>query len=1084
MTKRKNVSLESRPPTAIVAGGGGFLGAALCDTLLVQNLEVFWIDDSVAGDSPSVFRLKQSPRFHHLESDITKYHFDPLMKPAYVFHLAGVEEYLSGRKPQLQTLLVNSLGTKNLLELSRLSQAKFLLISSVDIYSGYLSQFDLDTYFGPLRKEAARYSHHEAKRYAEALTFEYHQQFNVDARIVRLADVYGPGMNLDGGGLVTRLFHQASRQEPLSIEGDGLTPVRPTYVSDIIYGLVKAMVSPETKGKIYTLVNPEEVTVLNLAYLIQKACRRESAVVFVEEKSVGKRYVLDRLVLSQTQKDLGWRPKVSLEEGVEKTVEWIFRGGDEEVVPVPAAAEEVVFAPLPPAPIEEKAVVESSQAAAPKEEAKKVEKRDEFEKEKATRPVAETEEGENEGEISQEPEEEESAKKPRLPELKIKSSAPIGVRESKSRTRPRVKLRFPRLKLAPLKRPALSRPRLPALRPRLRRPSHRLLVFGLSLTTLLVVVLGPPLVFAASGLLAVYRMQNAIGALKERQIQRADAEASKARGDLARAERWLNRSVWLAGIIDKREELERWRNLLGSLREVAVATTHVTKAAPPALAMTRAILGQSDETVEDNLRSAKVEVELADDHLALAEAQLKGLNPVWFPGFLSGPVQRAKNRIPETREEIAAVRDLLQVLPRIIGATGQRTYLLLFQNNMELRPGGGFIGSFGLAKFINGRLVDLKIEDVYNADGQLKDAVVAPEPIKTYLKQPNWYLRDSNWSPHFPTNAAQAQWFIKNELGVDVDGVVAADLSLIKEVLAVLGPVELPDYQETIAAENLFEKAEYRVESDFFPGSTQKRDFLGALGRAVIQKVVNTNEGDWPALMAAAGKAAREKHLMVSFADPSLNQVVEERGLDGAVPLEREKVSGNQLRDFLMVVDANLGANKANYFVRRSVFHQVVADKDGNLAERVTIEYDNQSPADTWPGGSYTNYLRVYVTSGAVLQDVRIDNRTVPDEIVRGRELGKTVWALPITVPIKSKLSVSFDYHLSDPLVFDGGLAVYDLQVLKQAGTVDDRYRLTFDFPAFYQILKSKPKAKARDQALVFSTTLEEDREFNLEIIK
>lgn len=1051
-------------PIAVVVGGGNFLGQSLCDTLITQNLEVFWISPSFKRFPKETYSSAKLENLHLVEADITKLRLDPLMSPQYIFQLAGYEACLKGEEPQLQALLINSQGTANLLEVAKSSQAKFLLLSRLDPYSGDLSEWDLENLFGKGRKDLSRLSHHETSRFAEALTLEYIHQFNIDARIVRVTEVYGPGMTLNASSYFYRLLYQVANSEFLTVEGDGLTPVHPTYVSDIIYGVIKAVVSPETRGKIFNLIDPQEVTVLSLAYMIRNALGGRLPVVFVKGEQRLAYYPFDKQALIKTQKELGWRSKVSLEQGITKTVEWIIKG-QKSVSVVTQAVEEMLPETLPTAIPEP----ETAQPSKPPQEEEF--RRKELPPQKESEPALKRERDQRVVEEKKVP-----------TTLKIKSSIPIGVRRAKPKVSREFKL--PSFKLGLFRLPKLTKPKIRIPRPRLKLKTRRFFVFISSLSIIVVIGLGPPAVFASSSLLGTYRLRKSLQAVKEQKIEVVSKETNLARQDFARADLWLERSRWLAGILGQREQLERWRALNSSLQETVVALNHLMEAAPSALKTTRSILGQDQGEVSEHLRLAQVELELADTHLALAEAQLKRVSPSDYPFLIRKGIEELTTKVPKARTELAGVRDLLQVLPSIIGTASQRSYLLLLQNNMELRPGGGFIGSFGLIKFINGRMVDLTIDDVYNADGQLKIPVTPPKPIKDYLKQANWYLRDSNWSPHFPTNAAQAQWFIKNELGEVVDGVVAFDLSFVQGLLSVLGSVELPDYQETITNDNLFEKAERQVEVDFFPGSSQKRDFLGALARTTIQKLVAAQEGSWPALMTVASKAAREKHLSISLTDAKINQILEDRGLVSSVPLYREVVSGNHLQDFLMVVDANLGTNKANYFVKRSVFHQVVVDKDGNLAERVTIEYDNQSPAETWPGGTYVNYLRVYVTSGAVLQDVRIDNRTVPGDVERGRELGKTVWALPVQVPIKSKVTVSFDYHLSDPLAFEGGLAVYELQILKQIGTIDDHYRLTFNTPAFYEILKTEPRGKAQDQAVVFSTTLEEDRIFRLEVIK
>lgn len=180
-------------------------------------------------------------------------------------------------------------------------------------------------------------------------------------------------------------------------------------------------------------------------------------------------------------------------------------------------------------------------------------------------------------------------------------------------------------------------------------------------------------------------------------------------------------------------------------------------------------------------------------------------------------------------------------LASILGSGEDKNYLILFQNNMELRPTGGFIGSYGVANFGGGKMNGLNINDIYSADGQLKGHIEPPLPIKNYLDEANWWFRDSNWNPDFPTSAERAEWFLNKEMDQQVDGVVAIDLQPIKDVLAYTGPIFLPDYNATITSDNLYEKTQEEAQANSFPGSRQKASFLTALSRTLISDVAKMN---------------------------------------------------------------------------------------------------------------------------------------------------------------------------------------------------------------------------------------------------
>jgi len=168
--------------------------------------------------------------------------------------------------------------------------------------------------------------------------------------------------------------------------------------------------------------------------------------------------------------------------------------------------------------------------------------------------------------------------------------------------------------------------------------------------------------------------------------------------------------------------------------------------------------------------------------------------------------ESASGKISRARTDANTLSHSLEVYGALGGFVGKQTYLFLFQNSMELRPTGGFIGSIGLATFAEGRLVDFSIEDVYTVDGQLKGHVSSPQPILSLLGSEHWYLRDSNWDPDFRESGRRAAWFYEKETGTRVDGVVGVSVPFIVELLAAIGPMALADFNDTITADNFFAK--------------------------------------------------------------------------------------------------------------------------------------------------------------------------------------------------------------------------------------------------------------------------------------
>ena len=256
-------------------------------------------------------------------------------------------------------------------------------------------------------------------------------------------------------------------------------------------------------------------------------------------------------------------------------------------------------------------------------------------------------------------------------------------------------------------------------------------------------------------------------------------------------------------------ELERGDQLI-ALSSLSVSSAQSAALGVKALLQgLKAVTGELTESPAGYFETAQIELSAAAEDLSKASVSSKQLAP--FANLVS------------------KAQTMSILLPGMVGLEGSKNYLILLQNNMELRPGGGFIGSFARVSFAEGKLKKLDVNDIYAIDGQLKVHVEPPKEIRDDLGQKDWFLRDSNWESDFPTAARQAEWFYTKETGERVEGVIALDVSAMEELLTSIGSLDLADYKENITAENLFEKAVSHAELSFFPGSQAKKSFLTAL---------------------------------------------------------------------------------------------------------------------------------------------------------------------------------------------------------------------------------------------------------------
>ncbi len=427
------------------------------------------------------------------------------------------------------------------------------------------------------------------------------------------------------------------------------------------------------------------------------------------------------------------------------------------------------------------------------------------------------------------------------------------------------------------------------------------------------------------------------------------------------------------------------------------------------------------------------------------------------------------------KAKIAAI-----LLPEI--SQGKKSYLVLLQNNMELRPTGGFIGSVARVDFEGGKLKKIEVQDVYALDGGLNLPVEAPKDLKADLGVSNWYLRDSNWEPDFPTAARQSQWFYNKEASILVDGVVALDLTGVANLLSVVGPLELKDYGEKIDHDNLFERAVTYAEVSFFPGSEAKKNFLNSLLTALFNKMFFVPQQNWPGITSSIGESFEEKHFLIYLHDPALFSYIDSLKFSGALP-RPAAIKQGELLDFISLVEANLGANKSNYYLDRKLNLETGIGKEGEINHRLRIFYENKSPSEVWPAGKYKNRMRIYLPFGAKLTRALWGEQDITKDVSSFTDYGRSGYSFLIELGVKEQKTLVLDWQLANKLTFESGSAVYGLEIIKQAGTGKDFLEWDLTFPISYKISLGNSKSFGPQEQHI-TTDLSEDRRFEVKLTK
>jgi len=306
--------------TILVSGGAGFIGSHLCEALLKKNHQVICVDSLITGAEKNIKDFLTNPNFFFLKHDITKPLPKNLGKIDQIYHLASPASPKDYFKYPLETLLTNSIGTQNLLELARANRAKFLFASTSEVYGDPKEHPQKETYRGNVDPFCLRSCYDESKRFAESLVYTYIHKYNLDARVIRIFNTYGPKMRIDDGRLMPTFINQALRGEPITVQGDGKQTRSFCYVQDLVDGIILAMEKPKTKGEVFNLGNPDERSIIELAKVIRDLINPKSKFVFVE------RYPNDpekrRPNIEKAKEVLGWQPKVMLKEGLKKIIKY------------------------------------------------------------------------------------------------------------------------------------------------------------------------------------------------------------------------------------------------------------------------------------------------------------------------------------------------------------------------------------------------------------------------------------------------------------------------------------------------------------------------------------------------------------------------------------------------------------------------------------------------------------------------------------------------------------------------------------------------------------------------------------------
>jgi hypothetical protein len=381
----------------------------------------------------------------------------------------------------------------------------------------------------------------------------------------------------------------------------------------------------------------------------------------------------------------------------------------------------------------------------------------------------------------------------------------------------------------------------------------------------------------------------------------------------------------------------------------------------------------------------------------------------------------------ERRNELGTLADIFS---KAGGFGSEKTFLVLFQNNLELRPGGGFIGSFGVLKAKGGKISDTQVFDTGIFDAQIPNTETPPYPIGEILNVNGWKMRDSNWSPDFRTNAEKAKYFYHLGGGQEkFDGVIGINTSVLNSFLSITGPVKIADYPGLYNDETAILQLEYQVEKGYVEQGIEKSDrksVMKEMADVLVEKAHNFSLAQQFELAQKIEDHLKKKDIQFFFVDDALQSEVEKMNWAGQIR--------NADGDYLAVVDANLNSLKSDICIKRKIEYSIDLSADQPQA-KLALTYEHTCRARDWMTTNYNDWTRVYVPSGSWL----VDSSVPQEEMHFSDELGKKVFGLPVYVSIGKTETVNLTYNL--PLDFKN--KPYNLLIQKQSGSGDLPVKIT-----------------------------------------
>ncbi|MBL7053187.1 MAG: DUF4012 domain-containing protein [Candidatus Portnoybacteria bacterium] len=485
------------------------------------------------------------------------------------------------------------------------------------------------------------------------------------------------------------------------------------------------------------------------------------------------------------------------------------------------------------------------------------------------------------------------------------------------------------------------------------------------------------------------------------------------------------------------------------------------------------LINPSNNSLTDLMVESQEELIQSLDGIKLANQELDEVKINSLPNSIKEEVSLLKGKLPLIEGILIQAQEYSNALLKILGHDNPRNYLLIFQNNSEIRATGGFIGTYGLLTLDKGSINNLFIDGVYNADGQLHEKIIPPRPIQKISTA--WSMHDANWFADFPTSAQKIQWFYEKTGGITTDGVISLTPVLFERLLQLTGPIEMPEYNIILNADNFVELVQYEVEVDYDKELNRPKKILADFAPLFIKKLSELNSEQRKSAIKIIFDCLEEKHFLMYFNNLSLQDLIINEGWSGEL--------SNADKDYLSVVSSNINGFKTDKMIKEIINHESEIQSDGSIINTLTIirEHLGGNEDYDWWNKVNSNYLRVYLPSGSQLisakgQSLEIYQPPINyeeqgfkrDPLVNSIESGmtidkktgtrifeendKTVFGNWVYVSPGETVKLVYEYKLPFKIDLTKSTDSYSLLVQKQLGSLSSIFNHQLKFSSDWQV--------------------------------